>query len=146
MQKSVIFVKKDLRKDIWKIKKYREVRDHCHYRGAYRDNARSICNLKHCLPKKIPIIFYSRSNYDYHFVIKELAEEFENQSICLGENTKKCINFTVPIEKELIKMKKKLQKVYLTWYNLLTVQDVWQVLHKILLIIYLKVFVELNVN
>ena len=91
MQKSVIFVKKDLRKDIWKIKKYREVRDHCHYRGAYRDNAHSICNLKHCLPKKIPIIFYSRSNYDYHFVIKELAEEFENQSICLGENTKKCI-------------------------------------------------------
>ena len=146
MQKSVIFVKKNLRKDIWKIKKYREVRDHCHYRGAYRDNARSICNLKHYLPKKIPIIFYSRSNYDYHFVIKELAEEFENQSICLGENTKKCINFTVPIEKELIKMKKKLQKVYLSWYNLLTVQDVWQVLHKILLIIYLKVFVELNVN
>ena len=146
MQKSVIFVKKNLRKDIWKIKKYRKVRDHCHYRGAYRDNARSICNLKHYLPKKIPIIFYSRSNYDYHFVIKELAEEFENQSICLGENTKKCINFTVPIEKELIKMKKKLQKVYLTWYNLLTVQDVWQVLHKILLIIYLKVFVELNVN
>ena len=24
--------------------------------------------------KKIPIVFHNRSNYDYHFIIKELAE------------------------------------------------------------------------
>ena len=38
--------------------------------------------------------------YDNHFIIKELAEEFEKQFTCLGENTEKCITFAVPIEKE----------------------------------------------
>ena len=38
------------------------------------------------------------SNYDYHFIIKELAEEFEEQFNCLGENTEKYINFSVSIE------------------------------------------------
>ena len=27
------------------------------------------------------------SNYDYYFIIKDLAEEFEGQFECLGENT-----------------------------------------------------------
>ena len=38
--------------------------------------------------------------YDNHFIIKELAEEFEKQFTCLGETTEKCITFAVPIEKE----------------------------------------------
>ena len=32
---------------------------------------------------------------------KELAEEFEGQLECLGENTEKYITFSVPIKKEL---------------------------------------------
>ena len=39
--------------------------------------------------------------FDYHFIIKELAEEFEEQFECLGENTEKCITFSVRIKKEL---------------------------------------------
>ena len=62
-----------------KDKKYRKARDHCHYTGQYRDAAHSICNLKNSVPKKIPIVFYNGSNYDYHFIIKELAEEFNKQ-------------------------------------------------------------------
>ena len=46
------------------------------------------------MSKKIPIVFHNGSNYDYHFIIKELAEEFKTQFICLGENTEKCIAFT----------------------------------------------------
>ena len=57
------------------------------------------------------------SNYDYHFVIKELVEEFEKIYFSLGKKTKKNITFTFPIEKkklqELIKMDKKLQKYIL---------------------------------
>ena len=34
-------------------------------------------------------------------MIKELAEEFKKEFTCLGENTKKDITFTVPIEKEV---------------------------------------------
>ena len=47
---------------------------HCHYTGEYRGAAHSICNLKYSVPKTIPIAFHSGSNYDYHFIIKELAE------------------------------------------------------------------------
>ena len=31
--------------------------------------------------------FHSWSNFDYHFIIKELVEEFEKQFTCLGGNT-----------------------------------------------------------
>ena len=47
---------------------------------------------------------------------------------------------------ELIKMEKKLQKIYLTYYSLLIVQYLWQVHYQILPIIFLKEFIELNVN
>ena len=59
-----------------KDKKYHKVRDHSHYTGEYRGAAHSICNLKYSVPKKIPIAFYNGSNYGYHFIIKELVEEF----------------------------------------------------------------------
>ena len=44
-------------------------------------------------------------------------------------------------------MGKKLQKnIYLKYYNLLIVQDLWQAHYQILLIIFLQEFIELNVN
>ena len=38
--------------------------------------------------------------YDYHFIFKEIAEEFNGQFECLGENTETYITFSVPIKKE----------------------------------------------
>ena len=52
------------------------------------------------VPKKIPIVFHNGSTYDYHFVIKKLAEEFKSDFECLGENTEKYITFSVPLKKE----------------------------------------------
>ena len=43
-------------------------------------------------------------------------------------------------------MKKKLQKIYATYCNLLIVQDLWQVYYQVLPIIFLREFIELNVN
>ena len=43
-------------------------------------------------------------------------------------------------------MEEKLQKIYLIYYNLLIAQDLWQAYYKILSMIFLKKFVELNVN
>ena len=60
-----------------KYKKYCKVRDHCHYTEEYRGAAHSICILKYSVPKQIPIAFHNESNYDCHFVIKELTEEFK---------------------------------------------------------------------
>ena len=43
-------------------------------------------------------------------------------------------------------MGKKLQKLYLTYYNLLRIQIFWQAQYQILSIILLKGFKKLNVN
>ena len=61
-----------------KNKKYCNIRDHFHYTEEYRSVAHSISNLKYSVPKYIPIIFHNGSNYDYHFIIKELAENLKN--------------------------------------------------------------------
>ena len=82
-------------------KKHHKVRDHCHYTGKYRGAAHNICNLRYKIPKEIPIVFHNGSTYDYHFIIKELAKEFEGNFECLGKNTEKCITFSVPIKKKI---------------------------------------------
>ena len=70
------------------------LKDDCHYTGKYRDPAHDISNLIYKTPKEIPVIFLNGSTYDYHFIIKELAEEFEGQFECLGENREKYITFS----------------------------------------------------
>ena len=50
---------------------------------------------------QILIVFHNGSDYDYHFIIKELAEKFKKHFPWLGKNTKKHIKFTVPIKKEV---------------------------------------------
>ena len=52
-------------------------------------------------------MFHNGSSYDYHITVKELAQEFEKQFTCLRENTKKYITFSVPIEKQIIRIDKK---------------------------------------
>ena len=46
-------------------------------------------------------LFHNCSTYDYYFIIKELAKEFEGNFECLGENTEKCITFSVLIKKKI---------------------------------------------
>ena len=59
-----------------KDKKYHTVIDHWDYTVKYRGAASNMCNLKYSVPKKVLIAFHNGYNYDYHFIIKELAEEF----------------------------------------------------------------------
>ena len=51
--------------------------------------AHSICNLEFNVPNEIPVVFHRGSNYDYHFIIKELVNEFEGQFECIEENKEK---------------------------------------------------------
>ena len=81
--------------------KYHKVRDHCHYTGNFRGAAHDICDLRYKTPKEIPVVFHNGFTYDYHFIIKQLAKEFEGQFECLGENAEKYITFSVPIKKDL---------------------------------------------
>ena len=79
----------------------RKVRDHCHFTGKYRGAAHNTCSLRYKIPKNIPVIFHNGSTYDYHFIIKEIACEFEGNFECLGENIEKYITFSVPIKKTI---------------------------------------------
>ena len=109
-----------------------------------------MCNLKYSVSKKIPVLFYNRYNYDYHFIIKEIAEELKKQIACLGEKTKKYLTFTVPIEKQATRIDKSGNEIniylYLTCNKLLIGQGLWPAHNQILSIIYLKEFIALNVN
>ena len=78
-----------------------KVRDHCHFTCKYRGAAHNTCNLRYKIPKNIPVIFHNGSTYDYHFIIKELANEFDGNFECLGETTEKYITFSVPIKKKI---------------------------------------------
>ena len=60
-----------------------KVRDHSHYGGKYRGAAHSICNLKFNVSNVIPVVFNNGSNYDYHFIIKGLENDFEGKIECL---------------------------------------------------------------
>ena len=87
-----------------------KVKDHCHYTGKYSGSAHDTCNLRYRIPKEIPVVFHNGSTYDYHFIIKELAKEFDGNFECLGQNTEKYITFSVPIMKE-IKNKNKIIEI-----------------------------------
>ena len=80
-------------------KNHRKVMDHCHFTGKYRGATYSICNLKYSIPKETPVVFHNGSNYDYHFIIKELAKEFEGEFNCLRESAEKYKTFSDPITK-----------------------------------------------
>ena len=132
-----------------KDEKHHKVRDHCHYTGEYRGATRSTGNLEQSVPKEIPIPFHKGCNYDDHFIIKELAEEFKEQFTCLEENTEKYITSTVPMEKEvtgIYKNREELQKIYLTYCNLLIAEDLWKAHYQILSIIFLRKLIKLKVN
>ena len=73
MQKLVILVKKNLKVKMLKI----------NYIVIIQDNIEVLKSV----PKESSIVFHNGSNYDYHFIIKKLTEEFEKQFTCLGDNT-----------------------------------------------------------
>ena len=86
-KKYVIYAKKRFSTDDDDNKKYHKVRDHWHYTGKYRGAAHSVCNLRYKALNKILIVFHNGSTYDYHFIIKDLANKFDGQFEWLGENT-----------------------------------------------------------
>ena len=57
---------------------------HCYRTGKYRGAAHTICNLKYTVPNNILVFSHKGSNYDYHFIKKELAKDIrKNIFACL---------------------------------------------------------------
>ena len=102
-QKVFYICKKELCTDEIDKNKFKlncKIRDHCYGTGKFRGAAYNICNLRYKIPKEIPTVFHHGSTYKYHFISKQLGEEFEGNFHCLGENTEKYITFSVPVYKE----------------------------------------------
>ena len=58
------------------MKDYR-VRHHCHFTNKFIGAAHTICNLANSVPDFIPIYAHNSSNYDSHFLIKNLNKYVE---------------------------------------------------------------------
>ena len=67
--------RKIILKKLSKSTNYLKVRDHCHYTWKYRDAAHN--NLKLNASNEIPGVFQKSSSYNYHFIIKLIAKEFQ---------------------------------------------------------------------
>ena len=80
-QKVCHICKKRFSTDDGKKKTNFKVKDHCHYTGKYRGAAHDICNSRYKIPKEIAVVFHNGSTYDYHLIIKELAEELEAENL-----------------------------------------------------------------
>ena len=135
-QKNCYICKKEFctDKNNKEFKNMQKVRDHCHYTGIQRGAAHSSCNLRYKITKEIPIVFHNGFTYDYHFIIKQLAKEFNGNFECLGENTEKYIAFSVPIKKEYDNGKTII-------YKLKVIVDLCKIHYQILLIIYLELII-----
>ena len=88
---------------------YQKFRDHFQYRGIEQ----SICHLKFNVANTIPVVFYIRSNYEYHFIIKDKMHtslrdnlNVKTQKTQNGETQESTKPFSVTIKK-----RKKLQKL-----------------------------------
>ena len=98
IQKYVIFVEKESQSLLKKTIEKSEII--VIIQVLSRGAAHNICNIKFTVSNEIPAVFHNGSNYDYHFIIKGLGNEFEGQFECLGENTEKYKTFSVLIENQ----------------------------------------------
>ena len=78
-----------------KLKRKSTISDHSHYTGNCRAFTLGIYNSRYKMPKEINVVLQDETDYDYHFIIKELIEKVDGQLECLGENTKKKITFLI---------------------------------------------------
>ena len=80
--------------------------------GKFRRTAHSICNLRFNVPNEIHAVFQNGSNYEYHFIMKQLANQFKGQFEFLQEKQRKQTKekyktqYLVPIEKGIKKIDK----------------------------------------
>ena len=89
---------------------------HDHYTGIYRGAAHSICNLRYSTQRDIPVVIHNGSNYDFHWIIKELAEEFRTEIQCIPKDKEKYKSFSIPIMyKECNNYKMSFNLIYLIY-------------------------------
>ncbi|XP_054261608.1 uncharacterized protein LOC128985776 isoform X1 [Macrosteles quadrilineatus] len=64
------------------------IRDHCHLSGKFRSVLCNNCNLKRQDQKFLPIFLHGSSNYDSHFLVKQLGCDKERVIVIPNSNEK----------------------------------------------------------
>ena len=97
---------------------------------------------------EIPVVFHYGMNYDYHFIMKEIANEFVGEFNCLEENAEKYKTFSATVikVKKICKTGKEIAKtISYKWKFIVSTRFLASSLSS-LPIILLKEFIKLNVN
>ena len=75
----------------------------------------NIIQLEKCSQKNVArkncVAVHNGSNYDYHFIIKDLSEESEKRLNYLVKNTENYITFTIPTEKKVTRIDKNEEEI-----------------------------------
>jgi hypothetical protein len=77
-----------------------KVRDHCHLTGAYRAPLCNSCNLKRQRQTFIPVFIHNASNYDSHFIVRQLGIDKDNITV-IPSSSEKYIAFSKHISNRL---------------------------------------------
>ena len=79
-------------------KNFKKVIHHKDYTGLYEDAVHASCCLKYTKQRDIPVVIHNGSNYDFHLIIKELANEFREDIHCIPCDKEKYKTFSIPIK------------------------------------------------
>lgn len=77
-----------------------KVRDHCHFTGRYRDALCSSCNLRRRSQNCIPIFIHNATNYDSHFIIRQLGYDSRRIDV-IPRSSEKLVSFTKNVANNL---------------------------------------------
>ena len=83
-------------------KNFGKVKDHDYHTGISRGAAHSMCNLRYSTQRDIPVVIHNGSSYDFHLIIKELANEFRKEMHYFPEDKEKYKSFSIPIKHKSI--------------------------------------------
>ena len=81
------------------------IHDHCHLTGKYRGAAHNACNLEYQISHTIPVVFHNLTGYDAHFIIENLAQDFEGKVDVLPLTKEKYISFTKTVKGTKVKLR-----------------------------------------
>ena len=82
------------------LENFKKVKGYDYYTGEFSGSAHLLCSSKYQAHRNIPVIIHNGSNYDFHFIIKELAKKFKSKMRCIGENPETYKIFSVIFQKD----------------------------------------------